>query len=102
MNTKRLALFVGAALVAAVALVYLIWLYPPGSSRSGQGAIGNRNVYRAEQPADASVTSGAAPVVVQATLEKIKNHQIPELQNGQMFTLSNGYAYSLNNGQIRY
>ena len=100
MNAKRLALFGGTAVVLAGALIYSLGIYPPASGRDGQGAIGERKVYRAEQPSDASVTPGAAPVAMTATAEAMKNHQIPELQNGQIFQLSNGQMFQLKNGQL--
>src|SRR6185437_6897439 len=100
MNTKKLVLFGGAAVVVAGAVVYLLGVFPPGLSGMGLGAIGRRNVDRAEQPADATVTPGSAPVAMQATLAKIKNHQIPMMQNGQMFLVNNGYAYLYMNGSL--
>jgi len=100
MNAKRLALFGGTAVVLAGGLIYSLGIYPPASGRDGQGAIGERKVYRAEQPSDASVTPGAAPVAMTATAEAMKNHQIPELQNGQIFQLSNGQMFQLRDGQL--
>jgi len=64
------------------------------------GCLGERKVYRAEQAADAAVTPGAAPVALQATVDKMKNHQLPELQDGMVFQLKNGDMYQLNNGQL--
>ena len=66
MNIRRLALFAGAAVVIAGGLVYTLGIYPPASGRAGQGAIGERQVYRAQQPKDATVTPGTAPVAMQA------------------------------------
>src|SRR5258708_33524833 len=100
MNIKRLILFGGAAVVVAGGLVYVLGIFPPILSRHGQGAIGQREVYRAQQAADASVTPGAAPVALKATAERMKNHQILELQNGQMFQLNNGHLYHLNDGEV--
>ena len=100
MNAKKLALFGGAAVVLAGGLIYSLGIYPPGSGRDGQGAIGERKVYRAEQPADASVTPGAAPVAMAATAESMKNHQVPELQNGQIFQMSNGQMVQMMNGKF--
>ena len=85
MNTKKLALFAGAVIVVAGGLIYTLGIYPPASMRGGEGAIGKRDVYRAEQPADASVNPGAAPVAMQATVDQMKNHKLPELQNGHDF-----------------
>ena len=65
MNTKKLALFAGAVVVVAGGLIYALGIYPPASLRGGEGAIGKRDVYRAEQPADATVTPSAAPVATQ-------------------------------------
>jgi hypothetical protein len=62
MNRKKLMLFGGAAIVLAGALVFELRIFPPGLGRLGQGAIGQRDVYRAPQAADGSVTPGAAPV----------------------------------------
>ncbi|HZD46727.1 MAG TPA: hypothetical protein VE109_11660 [Acidobacteriaceae bacterium] len=98
MNARKLALFGGSAVIVAGGLLYALGIYPPAAGRAGQGAIGQRQVYRAEQPQDASVNSGAAPVAMQATAEEFKNH--PELQNGQIFQLSTGQMYQLNNGQL--
>jgi hypothetical protein len=98
MNAKKLALFGGSAVIVAGGLLYALGVYPPASSRAGQGAIGQRQVYRAEQPADASVTPGAAPVAMEATAEQLKNQ--PTLQNGQIFQLNTGQLYQLNNGQL--
>lgn len=81
MNTKKLVLFGASGLVLAGALVYALGIYPPSSSRDGQGAIGKRDVYRAPQPADANVNPDAAPVATQANSKDVKT---PELQNGQM------------------
>ena len=100
MNTKKMVLFGGGALLVAGAVVYFLGIFPPGLSRVGLGAIGKRQVYRAEQPADATVNPGSAPVAVQATLQKIKNHQVPILQNGQMFNVNNGYSYVYMNGSL--
>jgi hypothetical protein len=101
MNTKRLAIFGGAALVVAGALVYSLGIYPPASGRNGQGAIGERQVYRAEQPKDASVTPGTAPVALQASAEQMKKGQIFELKNGQIVQLSNGgFALQFRNGDL--
>jgi len=100
MNRNKLLLFVGSAVVVAGGLIYVLGIYPPAAGRDGQGAIGERKVYRAEQPADAAVNPGAAPVAMQATVEMMKNHQIPELQNGMVFQLKSGEMYQLNNGQL--
>lgn len=81
MNTKKLVLFGASGLVLAGALVYALGIYPPSSSRDGQGAIGKRDVYRAPQPADANVNPDAAPVATQANSKDVKT---PEFQNGQL------------------
>jgi hypothetical protein len=100
MNVKKLALFGASAVIVAGGLLYALGGYPPASGRAGQGAIGKRQVYRAEQPADASVTPGAAPVAIEATAEQLKNQPAPKLQNGQIFQLNTGQLYQLNNGQM--
>jgi co-chaperonin GroES (HSP10) len=100
MNAKKLALFGGSAVIVAGGLLYALGVYPPASGRAGQGAIGQRQVYRAEQPADASVTPGAAPVAMEATAQELKNHPAPKLQNGQIFQLNTGQLYQMNNGQM--
>jgi hypothetical protein len=101
MNTKRLTIFGGAALVVAGALVYSLGIYPPGSGRNGQGAIGERQVYRAEQPKDASVTPGTAPVALQASADQIRKGQIFQLKDGQFIRLSNGgFALQFRNGDL--
>jgi len=96
MNTKRLAIFGASAVVLAGVLVYALGIYPPASGRDGRGAIGQRNVYRADQPADASVNPGDAPV---ATADELKSGDAVTLQNGQMFQL-NGQMYQLQSGRI--
>jgi hypothetical protein len=95
MNTKKLVLFGSSAVVLAGVLVYALGIYPPASGRDGRGAIGQRDVYHAEQPADASVNPNDAPV---ATADQLKN--AVTLQNGQMFQLSNGIRYQVQNGQM--
>jgi hypothetical protein len=95
MNTKKLALFGASAVVLAGVLVYALGIYPPASGRDGRGAIGQRDVYRAEQPTDASVNPNDAPV---ATADQLKN--AVTLQNGQMFALSNGMMYQVQNGNF--
>jgi hypothetical protein len=97
MNTKKLALFAGVAAVVAGGLIYSLGIYPPASMRDGQGAIGKRDVYRADQPVDASVNPGAAPVAMQATADEMKSHA---LQNGQINQLTDGQLVQLMNGQI--
>jgi len=86
MNSKKLLLFVGSAVVITGGLIYSLGIFPPSARRDGLGAIGERKVYRAEQPADAAVTPGVAPVALQATVDAMKNHQLPELQNGMIFS----------------
>jgi hypothetical protein len=99
MKAKKLVLFGGAVVVVAGGLVYLLGIYPPASSRDGQGAIGQRQVYRAQQPADASVTQGAAPVAMTANAAKMKNSPISQLKNGQLVKM-NGQLYQVNAGQL--
>ena len=99
MNTKKLALFAGAAVIVAAGLVYCLGIYPARSSRDGRGAIGQREVYRADQPADASVNPGAAPVAMEADASLLKKGQIVQLQNGQLLQMSNGnFALRMANG----
>lgn len=101
MNIRRLALFAGAAVVIAGGLVYTLGIYPPASARDGQGAIGQRQVYRAQQPNDATVTPGAAPVAMQANIEQMKKGQIIQLKNGQLARLSDGgFALQMTNGDL--
>src|SRR5258707_10616344 len=75
---KKLLIFAGGAIVIAGALVYVLGIYPPVSGRDGQGAIGQRQVYRDGQPRDAAVTPGAAPVAAKTrTAAEIKKmHEI--------------------------
>jgi hypothetical protein len=98
MNAKKLAIFGASVVVLGGVLVYALGIFPPASSRDGRGAIGQRSVYRAEQPADVNVNPGDAPVA--ATAEQLKNEQVVTLQNGQMFQLSNGMMYQIQNGQM--
>lgn len=101
MNTKRLALLGGATVVIAGGLIYSLGIYPPASARNGQGAIGERQVYRAEQPKDASVTPGTAPVAMQATAEQVKEGRVFQLKNGQLMRLSDGgFAILLKSGGL--
>jgi hypothetical protein len=99
MKTKRLVLFAGAAVIVAGGLIYSLGIYPPASSRDGQGAIGERQVYHADQPADASVTPGAAPVAMTANAAEMKNSQVSQLKNGQLVQM-NGHMYQVNTGQL--
>ena len=98
MNAKKMAIFGASVVVLGGGLVYALGIFPPASSRDGRGTIGQRDVYRAEQPADANVNPGDAPVA--ATAEQLKNEQVVTLQNGQMFQLSNGMMYQIQNGQM--
>jgi hypothetical protein len=98
MNTKKLAIFGASALVLAGVLVYALGIYPPASGRDGRGAIGQRDVYHAEQPADASVNPNDAPI---ATADQLKNGDVVTLQNGEMFQFSNGFRYQVQSGQLR-
>src|ERR1700761_3067509 len=95
MNTKKLAIFGASVVVLAGVLVYALGIYPPASGRDGRGAIGQRDVYHADQPADASVNPNDAPV---ATADQLKN--AVTLQNGQMVQLSNGMMYQVQNGNL--
>ena len=97
MNTKKLVLFGTSAVVLAGILVYALGIYPPASGRDGRGAIGQRNVYRAEQATDATVNPDNAPV---ATADELKSGQVVTLENGQMFQMNNGMRYQLQNGQM--
>jgi hypothetical protein len=97
MNTKKLVLFGTSAVVLAGILVYALGIYPPASGRDGRGAIGQRNVYRAEQATDATVNPNDAPV---ATADELKSGQVVNLENGQMFQMNNGLRYQLQNGQM--
>jgi len=95
MNAKKLVLFAGVAVVVAGGLIYSLGIYPPASMRGAEGAIGKRDVYRAEQPADASVNPGEAPVAMQA----IENSQVSQLKEGQLVQM-NGQMYQLKAGQL--
>ena len=95
MNTKRLAIFGASVVVLAGVLVYALGIYPPASGRDGRGAIGQRNVYHADQAADASVNPNDAPV---ATADQLKT--AVTLENGQMAQLSNGMMYQVQNGNL--
>jgi hypothetical protein len=97
MNTKKLAIFGTSAVVLAGILVYALGIYPPASGRDGRGAIGQRDVYRADQPADASVNPNDAPV---ANADELKSGEIVTLQNGQMFQLNNGLKYQLQDSKM--
>lgn len=95
MNAKKLVLIGSSAVVLAGVLVYALGIYPPASGRDGRGAIGQRDVYHAAQPADASVNPNDAPV---ATADELKN--AVNLENGQMYQLSNGQMYQVQNSQM--
>jgi hypothetical protein len=97
MNTKKLVLFGTSAVVLAGILVYALGIYPPASGRDGRGAIGQRDVYRADQATDASVNPNDAPV---ATADQLKSGEIVTLQDGQMFQLNNGLKYQLQDGKM--
>ena len=97
MNAKKLALFGASAVVLGGVLVYALGIFPPASGRDGQGTIGQRNVYRAAQPADATVDPNNAPVAANASL--VKDQDTTELQNGQMYQM-NGQMYQMQNGQM--
>ena len=96
MNAKKLAIFGASVVILGGGLVYALGIFPPASSRDGRGTIGQRDVYRAEQPADANVNPADAPVT--ASAEQLKN--AVTLQNGQMFQLSNGMMYQVQNGNL--
>jgi hypothetical protein len=97
MNTKKLVIFGSSAVVLAGVLVYALGIYPPASGRDGRGAIGQRNVYRADQPADASVNPNDAPV---ATADELKSGQVVSLQDGMIYRMSDGQMFQLQNGQM--
>jgi len=94
MNSKKLVLFGASAVVLAGVLVYALGIYPPASARDGRGAIGQRDVYRADQPADASVNPNAAPVAA------ADSAQVVTLQNGDLYQMSNGLRYQVQSGQM--
>jgi hypothetical protein len=101
MNIRKLALFAGGAVILAGGLVYSLGIYPPASWRNAHGAIGQRDVYHADQPADAAVTPDAAPVAMQAEASLLKNGQIVQLQNGQLLQLRNGdFMLRMANGNL--
>jgi hypothetical protein len=101
MNIRKLALFAGGAVIVAGGVIYSLGIYPPASWRNAHGAIGQREVYHADQPTDASVTPGDAPVAMQADTSLLKKGQIVPLQNGQLLQLSNGdFAVKMANGKL--
>jgi hypothetical protein len=105
MNIRKLALFAGGAVIVAGGLIYALGIYPPASWRNAHGAIGQRDVYHAEQPADATVTPGAAPVAVSASAEQMKsqnlqNAQMNQLNDGQLVQTMNGVIYRVSDGQM--
>jgi len=100
MNSRRLALFGGSAVVVAGGLIYSFGIFPPTSGRDGQGAIGERKVYRAEQASDAAVNPDAAPVAVSANAQAMKGNALSGLQDGQLFQLTSGQMYQLRNGSL--
>src|ERR1700722_14782602 len=105
MNTKKLALFAGAAVIVAAGLIYCLGIYPAASTRDGQGANGQRQVYRADQPADAAVDPGAAPVAVGASAQqmnghKLQNGQVNQLNDGQLVQLMSGQMYQVSGGKM--
>ena len=69
-NAKKIVLFTGAAVMVAGSLVYILGVYPPAGSRDARGAIGQREVYRADQAKDAAVTPGEAPVVARTNAQQ--------------------------------
>ena len=97
MNIKRLIIFGSSAVVLAGVLVYALGIYPPPSGRDGRGAIGQRDVYRAEQSADASVNPGDAPV---ANADQMKHGQVVSLQNGMLYRLSSGQIFLVQSGEM--
>jgi hypothetical protein len=99
MNAKKLALFGSAAVIVAGVLIYSLGIYPPASSRDGQGAIGQREVYHAPQPTDASVTPGSAPVAMTADTATMKKDPVSELKDGQVVKM-NGQFYQVNAAQL--
>ncbi len=72
MNKKKIALVIGASAVAAACLVYSLRIYPPAAGRDTQGAIGQRQVYRADQAKDATVSPGEAPVAAKAEIQQAR------------------------------
>jgi hypothetical protein len=101
MDIRKLALFAGGAVIVAGGLIYALGIYPPASWRNAHGAIGQRDVYHAEQPADATVTPDDAPVAMQAEANLLKKGQIVQLQNGQLLQLRNGdFMIRMANGNL--
>ena len=95
MNAKKVAIVGASVVVLGGVLVYALGIFPPASGRDGRGTIGQRDVYRAEQPTDASVNPNDAPL---ATADQLKD--AVTLQNGQMAQLSNGMMYQVQNGNF--
>ena len=77
---NKIAMFSAIAVVVAGALVYVLGIYPPVSGRDGQGAIGQRQVYRDGQAADAAVTPGSAPVAA-STLTAAETKRINDISS---------------------
>ena len=101
MNIRKLALFAGGAVIVAGGVIYSLGIYPPASWRNAHGAIGQRDVYHAEQPVDASVTPDSAPVAMQADASQLKKGEVVQLQNGQLLRMSNGdFAIRMMNGNL--
>ena len=105
MNIRKLALFAGGAVIVAGGVIYSLGIYPPASWRNAHGAIGQRDVYHADQPADASVDPGAAPVAVSADADqmksqKLENAQVNQLNDGQLVQAMNGRMYRVSDGQM--
>lgn len=105
MNAKKIALFGTSAVVLGGVLVYALGIFPPASGRDGRGAIGQRNVYHAEQPADATVNPGDAPVANDAATGPVKtsglqNGQMNQLKDGQVVALQNGMMVRMKNGEL--
>lgn len=58
---KKIVIFAGIAVAAACGL-YFSGVYPAKTGPEAQGAIGQRDVYRAPQASDVAVAPGSAPV----------------------------------------
>jgi transcriptional regulatory protein LevR len=93
---KQFVWFGAGAVVVAGALIYALGVYPPASKREGQGAIGQRDVYRDPQAHDAAVTPGSAPVAA-STLTAADTKRIEEISN----QLAAGFSSKLKLEMIR-
>jgi hypothetical protein len=74
-SRKKFGILIGGGVVAAVAVVFFGFIWPP--SGGTEGAIGQRQVYRdgSVKAADVSVTPGSAPTVIKTFLQGKQFHE---------------------------